>query len=73
MTGASGPPRMKYHAIAVLAAVTVAVLALGWIVASDLRRSADDTNQSYDRFAEGLGLINEVTFETDEVDSFLHS
>jgi signal transduction histidine kinase/CheY-like chemotaxis protein len=58
---------MRYHAIAVLAAVTVAVLALGWIVARDLRQSADDTNQLYDRFAEGLGLIDDVLFETEEV------
>ena len=60
-------PRWRYHAITVLAAVTATVLALGWIVASDLRQSADDTNQMYDRVAAGLGLIDDLVFETDEV------
>ena len=52
---------------AVLAAVTVTVLALGWIVATDLRQSADDTLQLYDRFAEGNALIDSVLIETEEV------
>jgi len=51
----------------VLAAVTVTVLALGWIVATDLRRSADDTHQLYDRFAKGNALIDSVLIETEEV------
>ena len=63
----SARPRLKYHAIAVLAIVTVTVLALGWIVATDLQRSADDTHQLYDRFAKGNALIDSVLIETEEV------
>ena len=63
----SARPHLRYPAIAVLAAVTVTVLALGWIVATDLRRSADDTRQLYDRFAKGDALIDSVLIETEEV------
>jgi signal transduction histidine kinase/CheY-like chemotaxis protein len=63
----SARPRLKYHAIAVLAIVTVTVLTLGWVVATDLRRSADDTHQLYDRFAKGNALIDSVLIETEEV------
>ena len=43
------------------------VLTLGGIVATDLRRSADDTHQLYDRFAKGNALIDSVLIETEEV------
>jgi PAS domain S-box-containing protein len=64
---ASSRRRVRYDAIAVLAVATITVLALGWIVASDLRESADDTHQLYERFAEGDDLIDKVLIETEEV------
>jgi PAS domain S-box-containing protein len=56
-----------YQVAALLAVVMVTVLALGWIVARDLHQSAEDANQQYDRFSDGLDLIDELLFETGEV------
>jgi len=52
---------------ALLAAATLTVLALGWVVARDLRRSADAAGQLYERFGEGLDIIDDILFETGEV------
>ena len=65
--GASASRRVRYDAIAVLAVLTVTVLALGWFVASDLRESADDTHQLYERLSQGHDLIDKVLIETEEV------
>ena len=50
-----------------LAAATLTVVALGWVVASDFRQSADAANELYDRFGEALDLIDNMLFETGEV------
>jgi signal transduction histidine kinase/CheY-like chemotaxis protein len=52
---------------ALLGAATLTVVALGWVVARDFRQSADAANQLYDRFGEGLDLIDNMLFETEEV------
>src|SRR3954466_6840764 len=52
---------------ALLAAATLTVVALGWVVARDVRQSADAANQLSVRFGAGLDLINDVLFETEEV------
>jgi len=57
----------SYRMFAVLAAATLTVLGLGWIVAGDFRKSAEGANQLYDRFGEGLDLIDNMLFETGEV------
>ena len=57
----------SYWMFALLAAGMVTVVALGSVVAYDFRQSADATNQLYDRFREGLDLIDEMLFETEEV------
>ena len=61
------PRRMRYDAIAVLAVVTVAVLALGWIVARDLRRSAEETHQLYEQFEEIDELTDDLLLEIEDV------
>jgi signal transduction histidine kinase/CheY-like chemotaxis protein len=62
-----GPRRMRYDVIAVLATVTVVVLALGWIVARDLQQSAEDTHQLYERFEETDELTDDLLLESEEV------
>ena len=62
-----GRPVKAYRMFAVLAAATLTVLALGWIVAGDFRKSAEAANQLYDRFGEGLDVIDNMLFETGEV------
>jgi len=52
---------------ALLGAATLTVVALGWVVARDFRQSAEAANQLYDRFGEGLDLIDDMLFETGEV------
>ena len=52
---------------ALLAAATLTVLTLGWVVASDFRQSADAANELYDRFGEALDLVDNMLFETGEV------
>jgi signal transduction histidine kinase len=56
-----------YRMFAVLAAATATVLGLGLFVARDLRQSAQAAYQLYDRFGEGLDLIDNMLFETGEV------
>ena len=58
---------MRYDTIAVLAAVTLMVLALGWIVARDLRQSAEDTHQLYQGFEEIDELTDDLLLESEEV------
>jgi signal transduction histidine kinase/ActR/RegA family two-component response regulator len=52
---------------ALLAAAMLTVVALGWVVARDFRQSAEAANQLYDRFGEGLDVIDTMLFETGEV------
>ena len=56
-----------YRIFALLAAATLTVVALGWVVARDFRQSVEAANQLYDRFGEGLDLIDNILFETGEV------
>ncbi len=58
---------MRYDTIAVLAAVTMMVLALGWIVARDLQQSAEDTHQLYQGFEEIDELTDDLLLESEEV------
>jgi len=64
---APGLPRVRYHELVLLALVAVTVLTLGWIIARDFRQSAEDASQLYGRLAEGLELIEELQFNTQEV------
>lgn len=48
-------------------AVTIIVLALGTIVAYDLRQTAADANRLRERLSRGLELIDELQFTTQEV------
>src|SRR3989440_4104337 len=57
----------RYWLFALLAAATLTVVALGWVVARDFRQSADAVSELYDRFGEGLDLIDNMLFETGEV------
>ncbi len=59
--------RMRHREVGLLASVTVIVLALGWITARDLRRSAEDASQLYERLSRGLDVINELQYSTQEV------
>jgi signal transduction histidine kinase/CheY-like chemotaxis protein len=67
----SGQPRRRsaaaYVMFALLAAATLTVVALGWVVARDFRQSAEAANQLYVRFGAGLDLIDDMLFETEEV------
>ena len=56
-----------YAMFALLAAATLTIIALGWVVARDVRQSADAANQLSVRFGAGLDLIDDVLFETEEV------
>src|SRR5919198_5419138 len=58
---------MRYSMFALLAAATLTVVALGWVVAGDFRQSADAANELYDRFGEALDLVDNMLFETGEV------
>jgi len=66
-----GQPRRRsaaaYVMFALLAAATLTVVALGWVVARDFRQSAEAANQLYVRFGAGLDLIDDMLFETEEV------
>src|SRR5678815_399960 len=57
----------RYWMFTLLAAATLTVLALGWVVAKDFRQSAEAAGQLYDRFGEGLDLLDDMLFETGEV------
>jgi signal transduction histidine kinase/CheY-like chemotaxis protein len=57
----------SYSMFALLAAATLTVVALGWVVARDFRQSAEAANKLYDRFGQGLDLIDDMLFETGEV------
>ena len=58
---------MRYDTMAVLALVTLMVLALGWIVARDLRQSAEETHQLYERFEEVDELTDDLMLESEDV------
>src|SRR5438093_1804378 len=57
----------SYSMFALLAAATLTVVALGWVVARDFRQSAEAANKLYDRFGQGLDIIDDMLFETGEV------
>jgi signal transduction histidine kinase/CheY-like chemotaxis protein len=57
----------RYWMFTLLAAATLTVVALGWFVARDFRQSAEAADQLYDRFGDGLDLIDNILFETGEV------
>src|SRR3954471_5974933 len=57
----------QYWMFALLGAATLTVLALGWFVARDFRQSAAAAGQLYERFGEGLDVIDDMLFETGEV------
>jgi PAS domain S-box-containing protein len=59
--------RVRGRELSLLAGVVVAVLALGWIVARDVRQSADDASQLYERLSHGLNLIDDLQFNAQEV------
>src|SRR5512134_3494555 len=58
--------RLRAREIALLAAVAVAVLALGWITARDLRRSANDADRLYQRLSRSVDVIDALQFATQE-------
>jgi signal transduction histidine kinase/CheY-like chemotaxis protein len=58
---------MRYDTMAVLALVTLIVLALGYIVARDLRQSAEETHQLYERFEEIDELTDDLLLESEDV------
>lgn len=58
---------VRYGELAVLGAVTIAVLLLGAVVARDVRQFDQDARRLYDRLAQGLDLIDGLQFETQEV------
>jgi PAS domain S-box-containing protein len=59
--------RVLYREFALLAVIAVTALALGRIVVVDVRQSADDAKQLYERLARGLELIDELQFDMEEV------
>jgi signal transduction histidine kinase/CheY-like chemotaxis protein len=67
VSSAAGRRRMRYDTMAVLAVVTVMVLALGWIVARDLRQSAEETHQLYERFEEIDELTDDLLLQSEDV------
>ena len=58
--------RLRNRELALLAAVAIAVPALGWIIGRDLQRSAESASQLYARLAHGIDLIEELEFSTQE-------
>jgi hypothetical protein len=58
--------RVSRH-VMLLAVITVTVLGLGWVVGTDLRQSAQGASRLYDRLAQGLDLIHELQYNTQEV------
>jgi len=59
--------RIKHREFGLLAGVAVTVLALGLIVARDLRRTAEDAGQLHDRLLRGIDLIDALQFNAQEV------
>jgi len=60
-------PRVRHRELGLLAVVAVTVLALGLFVARDVRQSAEDTRLLYARLSNGLDLIDDLQFNTQEV------
>lgn len=58
---------VKYRDVVVLSVIAVAVLALGRIVELDLRQSATEAQQLYERFSRGHAIIDELQTEMEEV------
>jgi len=52
--------------VILLAILALIVLASGWVVALDLRRSADDARQLYQHLSSGLDFIDELQFNIQE-------
>src|SRR5215212_7021438 len=67
MAVASARRAVRRSELTLLAAVALTVLALGAIIARDLRQSAGDASQLYERLSRGLNLIDELQFNAQEV------
>jgi signal transduction histidine kinase/ActR/RegA family two-component response regulator len=59
--------RPSYLHALLLAGLTVVVMALGWIVGRDLRQAPEAASLLYTRLAQGLDLVDELEFTTQEV------
>jgi PAS domain S-box-containing protein len=59
--------RVRYREFALLAVIAATALTLGRIVVVDVRQSADDAKQLYERLARGLELIDDVQYGMEEV------
>ena len=57
----------SYRIVVLLAMAMLTVVALGWFMARDFQQSAEAAHQLYERFDEGLDLIDDILFETEEV------
>jgi signal transduction histidine kinase len=62
----AGRPRVRHREVILLGILAMTVLALGWVVARDLRRSADDARQLYQHLANGLDFIDDLQFNIQE-------
>jgi signal transduction histidine kinase/ActR/RegA family two-component response regulator len=67
MNRQAGGSVVRAWVLGVLAAVTVAMVALGWVVAQDFRQSTQAARNLFERFDDGLSLIDNMLFETGEV------
>jgi signal transduction histidine kinase/CheY-like chemotaxis protein len=63
---AAGRPRVRHREVILLGVLAMIVLALGWVVARDLRRSAEDARQLYQHLASGLDFIDDLQFNIQE-------
>ena len=60
-------PHLEHRELALLAAIAILVLSLGWIGARDLRQSAEDASRLYERLSRSLDVVDELQFRTQEV------
>ncbi len=59
--------RVRNRELVLLTAIVVTAVTLGWFVARDFRHAAENAGQLYQRLANGLDLIDELQFNTQEV------
>ena len=59
--------RIRHRELGLLLFVVLAAIGLGSVVARDVRRSADDARQVHRRLSDGLDLIENLQFSTQEV------
>ena len=60
-------PLPRHRELGLLAVLAVTVLGLGWNIARDLRQASADVTRLYDRLSDGLELLSELQFHTQEV------